>query len=287
MIYLEFPDQERPRMTYRVYHRMPVSLLYRAIASRILDCDDNQIRIYVGDQCLLHCCTITDRYFPGLPDVPTVFILPDCTVHVRRVVMNSGEQDSIPLPPTIPIENEITGALPGGQRRVSTRVPVPRGGNLQHTIATSRVNASRRPVRDRWFYDPVFPTNETQGSSDVSMALLSGVTTVSDTVSDTMMLASAHNDQDVLILGPDIEDPTGRASPSAPLTPVERKHLVTLFKKENRQKRRQFKRNLHREWESQVAPAFDQENDKPDAPMLMEEEVAYTDFMRERLDRFD
>jgi hypothetical protein len=144
VIYLEFPDQARPRMTYRVYHRMPVSLLYRAIASRILDCEDNQIRIYVGDQCLLHCGTISDRYYPGLPDVPTVFISPDCTVHVRRVVMNSGDSDSIPLPPTIPIENAITDALPGGPRRVSTRVPVPRGGNLPHTTATSSISPTSK-----------------------------------------------------------------------------------------------------------------------------------------------
>ena len=74
MIHLEFPDQNRARLVYRVYSDMPVRLLYQSIAIGILECEDYQIRIYVGDKCLLHLGTITDRYFPDLPDVPTVFL---------------------------------------------------------------------------------------------------------------------------------------------------------------------------------------------------------------------
>ncbi len=66
LINLEFPDQRRLRLAYRVYANMPVRLFYQAIANGILECRDYQIRIYVGDKCILHLGTITDRYFPGL-----------------------------------------------------------------------------------------------------------------------------------------------------------------------------------------------------------------------------
>jgi hypothetical protein len=74
MIYLEFPGQDRPCMSYRVYSRMPVRQLYHAIASAILNCEDRAIRIFVDNQVLLHVGTITDRFFPDFPDVPTVFL---------------------------------------------------------------------------------------------------------------------------------------------------------------------------------------------------------------------
>jgi hypothetical protein len=44
---------------------------------------------------------------------------------------------------------------------------------------------------------------------------------------------------------------------------------------------------MEREWESQVAPAFDQENDDPRADTLGGEEIAHDSFMYERLARFD
>jgi hypothetical protein len=44
---------------------------------------------------------------------------------------------------------------------------------------------------------------------------------------------------------------------------------------------------LQREWESQVAPAYDQENECPGAEALVDEEIAFDNFMSERLNRFD
>ncbi len=96
---LEFPGQDRPRMSYEVYFGMPVRLLYRAIASGVLGCEDNQIRIYVDGQRLLHLGTITNRHFPDLPEVPSVFLSPSCAAQVRRIGTAQGDTAIPPLPP--------------------------------------------------------------------------------------------------------------------------------------------------------------------------------------------
>jgi hypothetical protein len=71
LIYLEFPGQDRPRISYRVYSRMSVRQLYRNIAGGMLDCEDRWIRIFVDNQCLLHLGTVTDRFFPApIPILP-------------------------------------------------------------------------------------------------------------------------------------------------------------------------------------------------------------------------
>jgi hypothetical protein len=50
---------------------------------------------------------------------------------------------------------------------------------------------------------------------------------------------------------------------------------VKRFNAEARYRRRIFKAQLEREWESNVAPAFDQENDLPNEVALMDEEIAF------------
>jgi hypothetical protein len=301
LIYLEFPDHGRPLLTYRVYAAMPVRLLYQAIANGILDCEDHQIRIFIGEECLLHSGTITDRCFPGLPDIPTVFLYEHCTARIARSFSNDTSQEGMledlihatdkfeaalavqpeaALPRTI--SNSGEKLQEPHQRRVSTRVRFPRNENSQTKVSTSRITTVRRPVGDRYFYEPVFPTN-VEGSSDITGDIQTGITSVQD----TMLLAVSRDDQDVLMLGPVIEDMERGDPPSAFLTKHEKRRLVRRFKTESRHKRRQFKHNLQREWESQVAPVYDQENDNPDGAPLMEEEIAYTDYMHERLVRFD
>jgi hypothetical protein len=166
LIHLEFPDHERPLLTHQVYADMPVQLLYLEIANGILNCAAHEIRILIGNKCLLHLGTITDRCFPGLPDVPTVFLYPNCTARVVRFTTAIGiGDDSIPFPPLERLpgheskssRDQSTGAelddemATVSQRRVSTRVQK----RLQDAAPTARVIPPRRPVADRWFYDPV------------------------------------------------------------------------------------------------------------------------------------
>jgi hypothetical protein len=156
MVYLDFPGQDRPRLRYRVYSLMPIRLLYRAIANGILGCEDERIRLFVEDQCLLHNGTISDRFFPDSPEIPTVYLTRNCVVEVRMNVLNINGDGLIPpmaeskgnseVEPVLnqefgQIDRVTTGlgdevipveSLP--LRRVSTRVPVSRsaktfGGN--------------------------------------------------------------------------------------------------------------------------------------------------------------
>ncbi len=293
LIYLEFPGQGRPLMTYRVYVGMPVRLLYQAIAHGILNCEDHQIRIFIGDNCLLHLGTITDRHFPDLPDVPTVFLYPDCTARVVRLVSATGIGDPIPFPPVEQqpgqesaisrdhIATEVRdnmAVVPS--RRVSTRVPK----RSQNVAPTDITTAPRRPVGDRWFYDPVGPTasDATRESSSVEQV----TQLVSPIAHDVMMMASGSDDHIPFMLGPECADEK-QAGPPAPLNSHQRRQMIKRFNTESRRRRRLFKKELQRDWESQVAPAFDQENGNPEADTLLDEEVAYHDFMSCGLDRFD
>jgi hypothetical protein len=40
-----------------------------------------------------------------------------------------------------------------------------------------------------------------------------------------------------------------------------------------------YRRQLQHEWESEIAPAFDQENDRPNEEAMMDEEIAFDGFM--------
>jgi hypothetical protein len=160
MIYLEFPGQDRPRMSYRVYSRMPVRQLYHAIASAILNCEDRVIRIFVDNQVLLHVGTITDRFFPDFPDVPTVFLTHGCTAYVRRMGVGmdlptdlsavpegrtetSSAQDTQPPDmSSIGVHSQAIGTAPENDdgpssRRVSSRKIVPRTRLTDDQLCTS------------------------------------------------------------------------------------------------------------------------------------------------------
>ncbi len=180
MVYLDFPGQDRPRLRYRVYTQMPVRLLYRLIANGILGCEDEQIRLFVDNQCLLHLGTISDRFFPDLPKVSTVYLTRNCVVHVRMHDPNSTGGGTTPSmaerksnAEIIPVMNQkldqidCTETLFGVDsasidarsvplRRVSTRIPVlSRSAKSLNVISLDSKTGLRRPVRDRWEYVPV------------------------------------------------------------------------------------------------------------------------------------
>ena len=74
---------------------------------------------------------------------------------------------------------------------------------------------------------------------------------------------------DAKALGPVLED---QLSPlSIPLNRLQRHNLIRCFSAEGRYRRRLFRLQLEREWETQVAPAFDQENDLPGAEAMLDE----------------
>jgi hypothetical protein len=80
----------------------------------------------------------------------------------------------------------------------------------------------------------------------------------------------------------------GPPFPPAPLTKQQTRQMLKQFHAEGCRRRRMFRKELQRDWESQVSPAFDQENDHPDAKWnLIDEESAYHDFMSSSLARFD
>ncbi len=270
-IYLEFPGQDRPRLAYQVYTSMPVRLLYRTIANGILECEDYQIRIFVDGACLLHLGTVTDRYFPDCSDIPTVLLYPDCTAFVRiRVHDQLGEQGDISpaepkfsFPPAMVREGKDLNPVACDlipRRRVSTRVPIER--NLNPPAIP------RRPIGDRWYYAPVLPADGLQGSSDVT----------DEAKPDALMLMSMPEAvPEIFMLGP-----VGTDRPPGPLSKQDSRMMLRRFITEGRYQRRKFRTALNRDWESNVAPAFDQENDNPDL-ILVDEQIAFEDFMSQRL----
>jgi hypothetical protein len=87
------------------------------------------------------------------------------------------------------------------------------------------------------------------------------------------------------ILGPVGNDPV--LAPPVRLNRLQRHNLVRRFNAEARHRRRLYRKELQREWESEYAPAFDQENDRPNEEEMMDEEIAFESFMCQRLNYFD
>jgi hypothetical protein len=361
MIYLEFPVQDRPRMSYRVYSRMPVRQLYHAIASVILNCEDRMIRIFVDNQVLLHVGTITDRFFPDFPDVPTVFLTHGCTACVRRMgvgmellpdlsAVPEGSATTFPVQDTQPsntssigVYSETLGAEPKNDdgpssRRVSSRRIVPRT-RLTDDRVSSSVPVIRRRVSDRWIYDTVIPGTLAESTavipfalagvpaSEASSADLRAELWAEDKINSWIGLGQerlaqqrvdAYNQTPQAALGrqsphdlvhglgasvcvppsstqlttdglitvaPGPGDAVGYSH--VPLTKPQRRMMVKRFRAEGRHRRMTFKWALQREWEAEVAPAYNQENDRPGAEALMDEDIAFDNFMVERLNRFD
>ncbi len=75
--------------------------------------------------------------------------------------------------------------------------------------------------------------------------------------------------------------------PSVPMTRTQRHNLLRCFTAEGRFRRRLFREQLNREWETHIAPSFDQENDVPGDGELMDEEVAYDSMVAQRLAHYD
>jgi hypothetical protein len=80
---------------------MSVHLFYHLVASRIVGCADHQIRMYVDDYELRHLGSITDRFYPDFPEVPTPYLFNECVVDVEQDIGGAplpplvGDQDSI------------------------------------------------------------------------------------------------------------------------------------------------------------------------------------------------
>ncbi len=104
---------------------------------------------------------------------------------------------------------------------------------------------------------------------------------------DVVMVASKPDDHIPLMLGP-AGAMRNQVEPPEPLTKRQRRLMVKRFQAESRRRRRLFTQESQRDWEAHIAPVFDQEeNGNPAADTLLDEEVAYHDFMPRRLERFD
>ncbi len=79
----------------------------------------------------------------------------------------------------------------------------------------------------------------------------------------------------------------GEEQPPVRLTKPLRRTFMRRFTTEGRHRRQQFRVQLQREWESQVAPRYDQEDDDPDGAKLLDEEIFFDGYMHQRLARFD
>jgi hypothetical protein len=72
-----------------------------------------------------------------------------------------------------------------------------------------------------------------------------------------------------------------------PLNRLQRINLLRRFNAEGRHRRRLLRLELEREWDAEIAPAYDQENDIPGGDRLLDEDIAFDGYMSERLARYD
>jgi hypothetical protein len=170
------------------------------------------------------------------------------------------------------------------QRRVSSRIPVPRFRVLDGSSSVTDP-VPRRPVRDRWFYDTGPPA--VLVSKVLSHATNGGAESVVGGLPDFALNQALDQvpDDTAFVSGDDEIFLADR--PSVPLTRLQRRSLLKRFTSEGRIRRRAYRRSLRWDWEVNVAPAYDQKNDRPDGEPLGDEEIAFVDFMSQRLDRFD
>jgi hypothetical protein len=293
VINLEFPGQDLQRRRYRVSPSMKVRLLYHLIATEIVECGDNDIRIYVDGACLMHLGTITDRHFPGVPLQATVYLYRDCTAYVRRV---GGYRDGISasLDGTSPSpKTDMTrgGASPVGdksslstdefvepilQRRASTRVSA--RTRASNTVAVN----PRRSVRDRWYYDPVVDPPALVGSSDIN-----------DDISDNrpVLFAKGILDDDDDSLSPSPKKPRNEDTSLDVLIPVSRRERAILlreFRRNQRLARVQYKHSIRALWDAEVHD--DKENTLLTTGEELDPEVeaeAYEDYCFAKMMRYD
>jgi hypothetical protein len=179
----------------------------------------------------------------------------------------AASKSDVPTKPT----TEGESFLP--QRRVSSRVPATR------SVPFGPV--ARRSVQDRWTYEPVIPqVQEFQGSSDINDDLVSR---------EVRLFLTMAVVPDMTILGPVLmaENDHRDDRPFIPLTTVQRRLLMKRFNAEGKRRRRLFRIQLIQEWESTVAPAYDQENADPKGETMVDEEIVFDGYLHERLAQFD
>jgi hypothetical protein len=286
MINLEFPGQNQPSQRYRVSPTMSVRRFYHLIAANILECADDNIRIYVDDECLMHFGTVTDRHYPGDPTQLTVYLYRECVAQVRRVGDTTGgaltvESTSKPGPDT-------HGAVsPEPLRRTSTRVSSKRGNTAQDPLPTSR-----RAVRDRWFYEPV-PLLVSQGSSgvddDVAIPSLKR-TRANDNMIDEAPLPS--NETGTIIPVSRRERATLRSSSKEADTIIqvsrhERATLLIDFKRCQRMARRRYRGSLQALWDAEIADEKENGSEAVEDVDPEDEAEAWENYLFDRMMRYD
>ena len=84
-IRLTFTGFVHHSQVYRVYETMPVRVLHYRIAFQVLLVDPRGLRLYVENRPLFHRGTISDRFDPRAPNVPTPFLVPNSVLEVRQV----------------------------------------------------------------------------------------------------------------------------------------------------------------------------------------------------------
>jgi hypothetical protein len=107
---------------------MTVHQFYQRIASSVLQCPTDHIRVYVDDKYFLHTGTIVDRFYPDAPDIPTVFLYKDCIAQVRRLDLTAGD-DSTSVPDEVPRASDVE------PRRTSRRTIVPRDDRVPAPVS--------------------------------------------------------------------------------------------------------------------------------------------------------
>jgi hypothetical protein len=139
-------------------------------------------------------------------------------------------------------ESKTTASSPpsSSSRRFSSRIQSQTQGKGDLEIQPVE---PRRQFRDRWYYP--HPVPALMGSSDISDD--DDQLRFTGTLDATHTLPAIGEGPDALILGPVV-------SPAIPLNRVHCHNLVRRFNAEARHRRRIFKAQLERDWESNVAP---------------------------------
>ncbi len=223
VVNLVFRGSDRPRLRYRVYSGMSVRLFYHLVASRIVGCADDQIRMYVDDYELRHLGSITDRFYPDFPDVSTPYLFPECVVDVEQ--LRAGDRDPKPTKPRSVVDTmdvpepkaPVDSSSSTASRRTSSRI---RSAKETHEPELSKVEA-RRPVRDKWYYPHAVPM--LMGSSDV--------TDDDERLRSTNEVHSGSEGPAAVILGPVGADPA--VGPPIRLNRLQWHNLVRRFNAES------------------------------------------------------
>jgi hypothetical protein len=101
-IRLVFSGIVRATQNYRVYETMPVRVLHYRIAFHVVIVDPRGIHLFVEGRVLFHSGTISDRFDPRNPTVPTPFLVPNSVLEVRLVPIGTFGPAPVRLPLVAP-----------------------------------------------------------------------------------------------------------------------------------------------------------------------------------------